>query len=39
LDRISKFLLEYETIEANQVEEVFDTPPAPDLSPAPMPAD
>ena len=39
LDRISKYLLEHETIEEYQVKEVFDTPPAPDLSPAPVPAD
>jgi len=39
LDRISKYLLEHETIEEDQVKEVFDTPPAADMSPAPMPAD
>ena len=39
LDRISKYLLEHETIEEDQVEEVFDTPPAPEMSPAPIPAD
>jgi cell division protease FtsH len=40
LDRISKYLLEHETIEEDQVKEVFDSlPPAADMSPAPMPAD
>ena len=39
LEHISKYLLEHETIEEDQVEEIFDTPPAADMSPAPMPAD
>ncbi len=40
LDRISEFLLEHETIEEDQVKEVFDTPPpAADMSPAPVPGD
>ncbi len=40
LERISKYLLAYETIDENQVPEIFDTiPPEGDMSPAPMPAD
>jgi cell division protease FtsH len=40
LERISKYLLEHETIDEDQVNEVFDTaPPAADMSPVPMPAD
>jgi len=38
LDRISEFLLDHETIEEDQVKEVFDSPPpAADMSPAPVP--
>lgn len=38
LDRISEFLLDHETIEEDQVKEVFDSPPpAVDMSPAPVP--
>jgi|TARA_Y100000310_G_scaffold277733_2_gene295711 cell division protease FtsH len=40
LDRISSYLMAHETIEEQQVPEIFDTiPPEGDLSPAPMPAD
>jgi cell division protease FtsH len=40
LDHISKYLLEFETIDEEQVAGIFDDPlPANDLNPAPMPAD
>jgi cell division protease FtsH len=40
LDHISKYLLEFETIDEEQVAGIFDDPPpASDLTPAPMPAD
>ncbi len=40
LERISKYLLQHETIDEQQVPEVFDAiPPDGDMSPAPMPAD
>ena len=39
LDRVSKYLLEFETIDEEQVSEIFDPPPTGDMSPAPMPAD
>ena len=39
LDRVSKYLLEFETIDEEQIPEIFDPPPAGDTPPAPMPAD
>jgi ATP-dependent Zn protease len=40
LERISKYLPQHETIDEQQVPEVFDAiPPDGDMSPAPMPAD
>jgi len=40
LDHISKYLLEFETIDEEQVAGIFDDPPpASELAPAPMPAD